>query len=136
MRSRTAGLRRSLAIGPALAAAIVAAGCGGSSSKSSDEGGAVTSRASTTVAPAQAAAGVQISNFKFQPPIVTVKAGGTVSWTNRDSAPHTATAKDNSTFNTDTLNQGRTKTVKFAKPGTYPYYCQFHAFMTGTVVVR
>ena len=93
---------------------------------------------STAAAPAGAAVSagkVQISNFKYAPPAITVKAGGTVTWTNGDSAPHTATAKANSAFNTDTLKQGQSKKVTFSKPGTYPYTCLFHPFMSGTIVV-
>ena len=82
------------------------------------------------------AARVEISNFKYAPAAITVKAGGTVTWTNRDSAPHTATAKANSAFNTDTLKQGQSKQITLSKPGTYQYTCLFHPFMSGTVVVR
>jgi plastocyanin len=66
-----------------------------------------------------------------------VKAGGTVTWTNEDSAQHTAT-DDKSTppFDTGTLDQGDSKKVTFKKAGTYPYICTFHPFMKGTVVVQ
>ena len=143
MPSRTARLRRSggLALALALAAAaLAAAGCG-SSGKSSDNGGVVTPPAATSTGSAAAGAAVsagkvQISNFKFAPAAITVRTGGTVTWTNGDSAPHTATAKANSAFNTDTLKQGQSKKITFSKPGTYQYTCLFHPFMSGTVVVR
>jgi plastocyanin len=140
MHSRTARRRRSGALA-LTAVALVVAGCGGSSSKSADNGGVVSAPAATsTSAPAAggaavSAAKVAISNFKYVPPTIAVKSGGTVTWTNQDSASHTATAKANSAFNTDTLKQGQSKTVNFSKPGTYQYTCLFHPFMSGTLVV-
>jgi plastocyanin len=140
MHSRTARRRRNGALALAAAVALVAAGCGGSSSKSSDNGGVVSAPAGTSTSAAAggaavSAAKVAISNFKYVPPTITVKSGGTVTWTNRDSTAHTATAKANSAFNTDTLKQGQSKRITFSKPGTYHYTCLFHPFMSGTLVV-
>jgi len=39
---------------------------------------------------------VTIQNFAFSPATLTVKVGDTVTWTNQDSAGHSATADDNS----------------------------------------
>jgi amicyanin len=144
MHSRTARPRRSsgtLALALAIAAASVAAAGCGSSSKSSDNGGVVTPPATTSAGSPAAtapvsAAKVQISNFKYVPPTIAVKAGGAVTWTNADSAPHTATAKASSAFDTGTLKQGQSKKLTFSKPGTYQYTCLFHPFMSGTIVVR
>jgi amicyanin len=143
MHSRTARRRRSGALALALmaAAALVVAGCGGSSSNSSDNGGVMSPPAATSPsappagAAAVSAAKVAISNFKYVAPTIKLKSGGTVTWTNRDSASHTATAKANSAFNTGTLKQGQSKTITFSKPGTYQYTCLFHPFMSGTLVV-
>lgn len=77
---------------------------------------------------------INISDFKFKPDTVTVKAGSSITWVNEDTAPHTATAKDG--FDTGTLKKGESKAVTVSKPGTFSYVCQFHAFMTGTVVVK
>lgn len=71
-----------------------------------------------------AAANVTISNFRFTPRTVTIKAGGTVTWTNKEGA-HTVTADDNS-WESPTLNAGQTFSRKFDKPGNYPYHCSFH----------
>jgi len=118
-----------------LAASIpVAAGCGGGNGSSSAE----TTPATTSAAagPALASAKVTMANFAFDPTPVTVKAGGTVTWTNTDSAPHTATADDQKTFDTGTLDKAKSKTITLSKPGTYTYVCRFHPFMHGTVVVQ
>lgn len=87
----------------------------------------------TSAKPAGGGVEVDIADFKFVAPMVTVKAGGEVTWTNSDAAPHTATATG--MFDTGTLNKGDSKTITLSKPGSYAYICNFHPFMKGTVVV-
>jgi len=77
---------------------------------------------------------VEIKSFAFNPATITVPAGTTVTWTNQDAAPHTATAVDKS-FDTGRLDQGQSGTFTFDKPGTYTYTCTFHPSMKGTVIV-
>jgi plastocyanin len=78
---------------------------------------------------------VAIRMFAFSPQRLTVRVGTRVTWTNYDSTAHTATANNNTSFDTGTINPGQSRTVRFTRPGTYPYHCAFHAFMTGTVTV-
>ena len=78
---------------------------------------------------------VAIAAFKFKPKNFTVKVGSKISFTNSDSANHTATSKTTGVFDTGTVAKGKTKTVTFKKAGDFKYYCQFHAFMTGDVKV-
>ena len=54
---------------------------------------------------AQDSASITIENFAFTPASVTVTAGATVTWTNNDSAPHTATG-DGGEFDTGNIAQG------------------------------
>jgi plastocyanin len=77
---------------------------------------------------------VEIKGFAFNPATITVPVGTTVTWTNQDAAPHTATADDKS-FDTGRLDQGQSGSVTFDMPGTYTYTCTFHPNMKGTVVV-
>lgn len=77
---------------------------------------------------------VQISNFAFSPATITVKAGTTVTWTNKDSIKHSATADDNS-FDTGLIAQNDSASYTFKKPGTYHYHCTPHPYMKGTVIV-
>jgi plastocyanin len=77
---------------------------------------------------------VEIVEFAYDPDPVTIEAGGKVIWTNRDSAPHTATADDGS-FDTGTLGEGKLKSESFKKPGAYTYFCEIHPTMQGTVEV-
>ncbi len=119
--------------------ALALGACGKSSSggSSSQGGGAPQAAAPAGGGPALAAAKVTIANYKFMPASITVKAGGTVTWTNTDSDRHTASSDaEPRVFDTNTLNKGQSKAVSFKKPGTYKYLCVYHAFMQGTVVVK
>jgi plastocyanin len=78
---------------------------------------------------------VPIVGFMFSPKALHVDIGAKVTWTNEDSAPHTATADDSVAFDTGTLTQHASKTITFAKAGTFAYHCAFHPFMTATVTV-
>jgi plastocyanin len=88
--------------------------------------------APTPPAPA-AAAKVSIVNFAFDAAMTTVKAGGTVVWTNNDVVAHTVTFTD--VANSPILNRGNTFSRTFTSPGSYSYICSIHPFMHGTVVV-
>jgi plastocyanin len=77
---------------------------------------------------------VNIANFAFDPPTLDIAAGTTVTWTNQDSAAHTATADDGS-FQSGKLDQGKSYSFTFDTPGTYNYHCEFHANMTATITV-
>jgi plastocyanin len=83
---------------------------------------------------AQDSASVDIADFTFGPGSVTITAGATVTWTNSDSAPHTATG-DGGAFDTGTIDPGGSASITFDTPGTYTYICSIHPDMTGTVVV-
>jgi plastocyanin len=88
-------------------------------------------RATVTAA---ASTGVTIKNFKFTPGTSSVHVGDTITWTNQDIAPHTATAQDGS-FDTGTINKNKSGSHTFTKAGTFPYICSIHPNMKGTVTV-
>lgn len=77
---------------------------------------------------------VHIRNFTFSPLTLTIAAGETVRFVNDDQEAHTATAMDRS-FDSGGLDANDSWEHRFAKPGTYHYYCQMHPYMRGTVVV-
>jgi plastocyanin len=95
----------------------------------------VTVSEMTRAAPAPSAAAVRIENFTFRDPIVTVKPGTTVTWTNGDDIPHTVVAKDG-TFKSKVLDTGERFSFTFAKPGQFGYFCSLHPHMTATVIVK
>jgi len=76
-----------------------------------------------------------IQNFRLAN--LTVPVGATVRWTNRDSAPHTATTQGNppARFNSGTLNQNQSFSFTFTRAGTYDIFCEFHPGMEATVTV-
>ena len=80
----------------------------------------------------------------FSPNPIALKVGGTATWTNDDSTPHTVTSGQNAQpddkFNsspnfTPLLTPGQTFSHQFTEAGEYPYYCQLHPNMVGTISV-
>jgi plastocyanin len=121
-----------------LAFALVACGDSGDSTTDGDDSTATTSEPSGN-APAPSgeavrAAKVRIVEFVYGPDPVTVQVGGKVTWQNEDTAPHTATADDGS-FDTGTIERGKIQSETFKQAGTYPYFCEIHPTMHGTVEV-
>ncbi len=79
---------------------------------------------------------VDIQNFAYTPDPVTIPVGGSVTWTNGDAEPHTATARDREVPQSGALKQGESFTETFEQPGTFEYFCEFHPNMKGTLVVQ
>jgi plastocyanin len=127
---------RALLLPALLALALGLAACG--SDDSSDTSGTATtgSTESETTPGGEPARSekVEIVEFAYQPEPVVVAVGGKVIWQNEDSAPHTATADDGS-FDTGTLDKGKLKSETFKEAGTFPYFCEIHPTMHGTVEV-
>ena len=75
----------------------------------------------------------------YQPNPIQVSAGATVTWTNDDSQPHTATSGENvtpdGTFDSGILAPAATFEHTFTAAGEYPYFCILHPNMVGTVSV-
>jgi len=78
---------------------------------------------------------VKVDNFSFAPAALTVPAGTTVTWENRDDIPHTVVS-DDKVFKSKVLDTDEKFSYTFSKPGTYAYFCSIHPKMTGKVVVR
>jgi amicyanin len=76
-----------------------------------------------------------IDNFVFEPAKLTIKAGTTVTWTNRDDIPHTVASKDR-LFKSKVMDTDETYSYTFTTPGEYSYFCSLHPHMTGTIVVE
>jgi plastocyanin len=118
--------------------------CGSSSSSSSSTSATATSDASATATGSSAGQKtvtsdtIVIKNFAFSPASLTVSPGAVVTVHNEDSVTHTLTDKaDSKLFNTGPVSPGQTKTFKAPdNPGSYPFLCTIHQFMTGTLVVQ
>lgn len=96
-------------------------------------GGADTSGAQVTQGATQQP--VQIRDFTFTPGNLQIPVGATVTWTNYDSAPHSATADDGA-WDTGTLNKDEHASVTFNTPGDYSYYCTVHPNMKARLEVQ
>ncbi len=84
---------------------------------------------------AAAANEVGIGDFEFIPATLTVPAGTTVIWTNRDGEAHTVNSTTGA-FRSSPMDTDEKFSFRFTVPGTYPYYCRLHPQMKGQIVVR
>lgn len=96
-------------------------------------GGTNTSNAPVTAGGSSAS--VSIQDFAFSPGNLVVPVGASVTFTNYDSAPHSATAKDRS-WDTGILNKGESKTLTLATAGDYTYFCTVHPNMVARLQVQ
>jgi plastocyanin len=75
----------------------------------------------------------------FQPNPIQVSVGSTVTWTNDDSQPHTATSGQDATpdgrFDSGIMAPAATFDFTFTEAGEYPYFCLLHPNQVGTVSV-
>jgi plastocyanin len=70
---------------------------------------------------------------------LVIGKNNTVTWTNNDSAHHTVTSSSSpsgASFNSGDMGQGATYSCTFTEAGIYHYYCKYHSWMTGTIVVE
>ena len=77
---------------------------------------------------------VTIEGFAYKPATLNITAGTTVIWHNKDTVPHTVTARDKS-FDSGTISPNGTFSHTFEQSGTSEYYCTIHPYMEGKVVV-
>ncbi len=71
----------------------------------------------------------------FRPATITINVGDTVTWRNTDDVPHTSTSEDE-VWDSGGLGAGEEFSFTFEEAGTFPYFCEFHPGMEGTVVVQ
>ena len=83
---------------------------------------------------AEAAPLVTIANFTFEPQVLTVKAGTTVTFENDDDIPHQVVATGGA-FRSKALDTGDTYAFTFTEPGEIAYFCSLHPHMQGTITV-
>jgi plastocyanin len=101
------------------AVALFAAGCGGSGESSEPV-------ATTEVQ--------MVKSYSFDPKVIEIEAGGTVTWTNEDNFTHTVQVEGQEDHK---VEQGESVEITFDEPGTYDYVCTLHSQdMDGTVIVK
>ena len=79
---------------------------------------------------------ISIDNFSFTPATLTVKAGTTVTWTNKDDIPHGIASSNNAFKKSGALDTDDGYSLTFTTPGTYQYFCYLHPHMVGSIVVE
>jgi plastocyanin len=79
---------------------------------------------------------VLIQNFSFKPAQITIKRGTKVTWINKDSTTHTATANNGRSFDSGRLRPGQRYTHTFKSAGKKSYHCEIHSDMKGTITVK
>jgi len=77
----------------------------------------------------------------FDPNVVNIAVGDTVTWTNNDKVGHTTTSgqpTDNQTgtvWDSSLVAAGKSYSFTFQTAGDYKYFCMVHPWMTGEVIV-
>jgi plastocyanin len=75
---------------------------------------------------------VDIVDFAFAQPDLTIRPGTTVTWINTGVAPHTVSGLPTES---GTIDPGQSFSFTFDEVGTFDYQCAFHPQMTGRVIV-
>ncbi len=96
---------------------------------------AAESTTTTTAGEAVATDAVEIKDYAFNPPAISVAVGTTVTWTNGDDFKHTTTS-DSEVWDSGPIEPGAGFSQTFAEAGTYAYFCNIHNYMEGEVVVE
>jgi plastocyanin len=78
---------------------------------------------------------VTIEGTAFTPAALTVKAGDTIVWVNKDPFPHTVTSETGG-FNSGALQPGRSWKLKPSKAGEFSYICTLHPTMKATLRIE
>jgi plastocyanin len=120
-------------VGNATNATMTGAGNATNATTAGAGGGNATT--SVSIVPGSSA----LTTDAYQPNPVQVSTGATVTWTNDDAQPHTATSGQNAApdgrFDSSIMAPGATFEHTFTEAGEYPYFCLLHPNMVGTVSV-
>lgn len=78
---------------------------------------------------------VSIEGMRFQPEGLTVAAGDTVVWVNRDMVPHTATSASGR-FDSNEIAPRKSWSYVVRSTGDFSYTCTYHPLMKAVLRVR
>ena len=109
------------------------AGCGSTGSSTGAAPSSSQSAAGTGTATSSAAM-ITIKDFAFTTP-ASVSPGAKISVNNMDGTAHTVTADAAGGFDSQ-APPGNSSFTAPTKPGTYPFHCNIHPEMHGTLVVK
>ena len=98
--------------------AVLAAGCGSSDSSE----------------PVAATEVEMVKSYRFDPKVIEIESGDTVTWSNEDNFTHSVQVEGQKDHK---VGQGESVEITFDEPGTYDYVCTLHSQdMDGTVIVK
>lgn len=103
---------------------LFAAACGSSYGGSTGPGGPVQTTS------------VEMRGTAFNPSLIQVSPGATVTFTNNDGFNHNVTFSSAAITSIGNFSTGSRTAVMPTAPGTYDYRCTIHAGMTGSVTVQ
>jgi len=87
----------------------------------------------------------------YDPPVISVTVGDSITWYNDDREGHTVTSGEGSGrfgwmndnfgtpdnyFESGRFMPGESWSIKFEEPGTFSYFCTIHPWMEGVVIVE
>ena len=73
-------------------------------------------------------------SYRFEPHVISIRAGQTVTWTNDDNFTHSVQVDGRPDH---TVKPGHRVSIAFSTPGRYHYVCRLHRRdMDGEIVVR
>lgn len=78
---------------------------------------------------------VMIKDMVFSIPEVKITMGESIKWVNTDLVPHTVTADDH-TFDSKTIDPGKSWIYQPKKIGKFSYKCSFHPTMKASLSVQ
>jgi len=80
---------------------------------------------------------ITTSQKELSPHVLVVPVGSTVSFPNHDSFNHNVfSLSEENPFDLGLYGRGKTRSVRFTRPGIVQIYCNVHAQMSAIVVVR
>jgi len=88
-----------------------------------------------TIPTAAAPTAIEIHDMRFEPAILTITAGTTVTWLNEDNSPHTVSERGRA-FRSSALDTSDRFSYTFAAPGEFTYFCTLHPMMVGKIIVK
>lgn len=74
--------------------------------------------------------------YAFRPQRTTGTVGTRIVWKNTSDAPHTVTSRTKGWTYDKVFGQNKSVSLVFKKAGTYRYYCKFHPYMTGRIIIK
>lgn len=80
---------------------------------------------------------ITIKNYAYGSGSMSISQGDTVTWTNKDSAPHDVVVTSGPVkFRSPMLPEGKSWSYTFTQSGAYSYTCSVHPDMRATVTAK